>query len=123
MTSTALLQRLSTKLRGSLLTVAIVIGVVAYNLATGGFAGTHGQVDDVAEALRSQPGVTSVRELDDAPAPADYALDVNDGAATITFDKSGKRLMMNAQANTVAGNDLMPAIDTASDKAGFDDRD
>jgi hypothetical protein len=78
-------------------------------------------MDDFVTDVRDEPGIKSVREVA-APAGYDRKLDINDGAATVTFKREGERFLMTAELSPVADPSVQAGIAHAADEAGFDDQ-
>ena len=82
---------------------------------------TKAAMDDFSADVRDEPGIESVR---DVPAPSGYAgkLEINGGAAVVTFERQGDNLMLGYELDP-ANPDVATvdnAITHAADEAGFD---
>ena len=77
-------------------------------------------MDKLVTSLRDEPGITSVREVA-APAGFKRKLDINNGAATVTFKDEGNRLLMTAEVTQLADPSVEAGLAHAADEAGFDD--
>jgi hypothetical protein len=109
--------------KGRRLLTRIVVGAVTLAVSIGVGAMVDSQhnkkaMDDFVTDVRDEPGIKSVREV---AAPAGYArkLDINDGAASVTFKREGDRFVMTAE---VADPSVEAGIAHAADEAGFDDK-
>jgi hypothetical protein len=109
--------------KGRRLLVRVVVGAVTLAVSIGVGAMVDSQhnkkaMDDFVSAVREAPGITSVREVA-APAGYERKLDINHGAASVTFKREGERFVMSAE---VADPSVAVGIALAADEAGFDDK-
>jgi hypothetical protein len=106
-------RRIVTRVVVAAVTLAVSIGVGAL------VDSQHNQkaMDDFVTDVRDEPGITSVREIA-APAGYERKLDINNGAAAVTFKREGERFVMTAE---VSDPSVEAGIAHAADEAGFDD--
>lgn len=110
-------RRILTRIGVAAVTLAVSIGVGAL------VDSQHNDksMDQFATAVRAEPGITSVREVA-APAGFERKLDINDGAASVTFRNEGERFVMTAELSQLADPSVEAGIAHAADEAGFDDK-
>lgn len=109
--------------RGRRLLTRVVVGAVTLAVSIGVGALVDSQhnkkaMDNFVTDVRDEPGITSVREVA-APAGYERKLDINDGAASVTFKREGERFVMSAE---VSDPGVGVGIAHAADEAGFDDQ-
>jgi hypothetical protein len=112
--------------RKSVRGVATAVVTLAASIGVGALVHSHdGQkaMDEFITDVRDEPGIASVREV---PAPEGYVgkLEINRGAAIVTFKEQGNDILMSSQLKTL--DDVVrvdAAIAHAADEAGFDQRD
>ena len=112
--------------RKSVRSVATAVVTLAASIGVGALIHSHdGQkaMDEFITDVRDEPGITSVREV---PAPEGYTgkLEINGGAAIVTFREQGNDVLMSSEVKTL--DDIVrvdAAIVHAADEAGFDRQD
>ncbi len=109
--------------KGRRLLTRVVVGAVTLAVSIGVGALVDSQhnkkaMDNFVTDVRDEPGITSVREVA-APAGYERKLDINDGAASVTFKREGERFVMTAE---VSDPSVGVGIAHAADEAGFDDK-
>ena len=110
-------RRILTRVVVAAVTLAVSIGVGAL------VDSQHNEkaMDKFVTDVRAEPGITSVREVA-APAGFERKLDINGGAATVTFRREGERFVMTAELSQLADPSVEAGIAHAADEAGFDDK-
>jgi hypothetical protein len=111
--------------KGRRLLTRVVVGAVTLAVSIGVGALVDSQhnnkaMDDFVTDVRDEPGIKSVREVA-APAGYERKLDINDGAASVTFKHEGGRFLMTAEIGPIADPSVEAGIAHAADEAGFDD--
>jgi hypothetical protein len=112
--------------RKSVRSVATAVATLAVSIGVGALVHSHdGQkaMDEFITDVRDEPGIKSVREV---PAPEGYAgkLEINGGAAVVTFKEQGNDVLMSSELKTL--DDIVrvdAAIAHAADEAGFKSQD
>ena len=107
-------RRVVTRVVAAAVTLAVSIGVGAM------VDSQHNTkaMDEFVTDVRDEPGITSVREVA-APAGYERKVDIDDGAASVTFRREGERFVMTAEVSDPA---VGVGIAHAADEAGFDDK-
>jgi hypothetical protein len=111
--------------KGRRILTRVVIGAVTLAVSIGVGAMVDSQhndkaMDDFVTDVRDEPGIKSVREVA-APAGYERKLDINDGAAAVTFKREGERFVMTAELSPLADASVQAGIAHAAGEAGFDD--
>jgi hypothetical protein len=110
-------RKLVRSIAGGVVTLAVSIGVGAMLQKHD----TKAAMDDFSADVRDEPGIKSVREV---PAPGGYTgkLEINGGAAIVTFQREGDNLMLSYELDSLDPDaaTLDNAIKHAADEAGFD---
>jgi hypothetical protein len=112
--------------KGRRILTRVVVGAVTLAVSIGVGALVDSQhnkkaMDNFVTDVRDEPGIKSVREVA-APAGYERKLDINDGAASVTFKREGERFVMTAELSPLADPSVQAGIAHAADEAGFDDK-
>ena len=112
-------RKLVRTIAGGVVTLAVSIGLGAMLQKHD----TKAAMNDFTADVRDEPGIKSVR---DVPAREGYQgkLEINGGAAIVTFKREGENLMLGYQLD-VDDPDIatvQKAITHAADEAGFDEQ-
>jgi hypothetical protein len=110
-------RKLVRTIAGGVVTLAVSIGVGAMVQSHD----TKKAMSDFSADVRDEPGIKSVREV---PAPSGYEgkLEINGGAAVVSFQREGDNLMLSYELNSLDPDaaTVDKAITHAADEAGFD---
>jgi hypothetical protein len=112
--------------RKSVRSVATAVVTLGVSIGVGAMVHSHDAqkaMNEFMSDVRDEPGIKSVREV---PAPEGYTgkLEINGGAATVTFKEQGNDVLMSSEVNTL--DDIVrvdAAIAHAAEEAGFDQQD
>jgi hypothetical protein len=112
--------------KGRRLLIRVVVGAVTLAVSIGVGAMVDSQhnkkaMDDFVTDVRDEPGIKSVHEVA-APAGYERKLDINNGAASVTFRREGERFVMTAELSPLADRSVEAGIAHAADEAGFDNK-
>ena len=111
--------------KGRRLLTRLVVGAVTLGVSIGVGAMVDSQhnkksMDNFVTDVRDEPGIKSVQQVA-APAGYERKLDINNGAASVTFRREGDRFVMTAELSPLADPSVEAGIAHAADEAGFDD--
>jgi hypothetical protein len=112
--------------RKSVRSVATAVVTLAVSIGVGALVHSHDAqkaMDKFMTDVRDEPGIKSVRKV---PAPEGYTgkIEINGGAAIVTFKEQGNDVLMSSELKTL--DDIVrvdAAIAHAADEAGFDQQD
>jgi hypothetical protein len=112
--------------RKSVRSVATAVVTLAASIGVGALVHSHDAqkaIDEFITDVRDEPGIESVREV---PAPEGYTgkLEINGGAALVTFNEQSNDVLMSSEIKTL--DDIVrvdAAIAHAAEEAGFDQQD
>jgi hypothetical protein len=112
--------------KGRRILTSVVVGAVTLAVSIGVGALVDSQhnkkaMDNFVTDVRDEPGIKSVRDVA-APAGYERKLDINNGAASVTFKREGERFVMTAELSPLADPSVQAGIAHAADEAGFDDK-
>ena len=106
--------------------VATAVATLAVSIGVGAMVHSHDAekaMDEFIADVRDEPGIKSVRSV---PAPEGYTgkVEINGGAAFVTFKEQGNDVLMSSELKTL--DDIVrvdAAIAHAAEEAGFDQQD